>query len=104
MAGTEAAEAESQLQITPDGETVYAVWNAELDGEADAFFTMGQAYELGFEPEGLPRGDGGDDDDPHTVDDPADEGFWSCSSLGAPAAFGLWLVAVAGAAARRREH
>ncbi len=47
MAGTATAEGESQLQATPDGNLLYAVWNAKDNaGAVDTWFALGTPVTL----------------------------------------------------------
>ncbi|MEX1367236.1 MAG: choice-of-anchor O protein [Nannocystaceae bacterium] len=45
-AGADAEELESQLRPTPDGDRLFAVWNQEIDGAADALFAVAVEQEI----------------------------------------------------------
>jgi MYXO-CTERM domain-containing protein len=64
LAGTESPELESQLRPTPDGKTVYSVWNEESESTGDnGLFAVSIETDLPEDPDMGPSLDGGTDDD-----------------------------------------
>lgn len=64
LAGTDAPELESQLRPTPDGKTVYAVWDEESEATgANVRFAVSIETDLPEDPDMGPSLDGGMDED-----------------------------------------